>query len=72
MDAAALYYLKTYGILLILCAFFSLPLASLIVKRWEKSTTLRVLLVALAMILLVFSTACLVSENYNPFLYFRF
>ena len=72
VDSAALYYLKTYGILLILCAFFSLPLANLIVKHWKKSTTLRVVLIAIAMILLVLSTACLVSENYNPFLYFRF
>ena len=72
IDETARYLLKSYGLPLIFCAFFSFPAAQVLLNRCEKETTLRVPLLLFAVVLLILSTACLVTQNYNPFLYFRF
>ncbi|MDF2662064.1 MAG: putative alginate O-acetyltransferase [Paenibacillus sp.] len=73
-DRQALYDLSTNGILLVLCALCATPLprkmASRLMIRWRVGGAVAV--PALYFAALVLSTAYLVNETYNPFLYFRF
>lgn len=74
MDATALYYLSTNVWLLAACAVFATPLAqralTYIRGRFGKVHT--VVMPMICGLLLFVSTAYLVNETYNPFLYFRF
>lgn len=72
----ALYYLRSYGLILIIAAIGCTPLAAKAVKAiGQKETGKKVLSVAepvfLALLLMV-CTAYLVDGSFNPFLYFRF
>ncbi|MDD6044936.1 MAG: MBOAT family protein [Clostridia bacterium] len=72
----ALYYLRSYGLTLIIAAIGCTPLAAKAVKAiGQKETGKKVLSVAepvfLALLLMV-CTAYLVDGSFNPFLYFRF
>lgn len=77
IDNAALYYLQSYGFVFIVLALASTP----ILKKWtyrsyrlgEKLDTAKALIFPVIYFCLLFlSTAYLVNESYNPFLYFRF
>ncbi|MBG9945546.1 MBOAT family protein [Brevibacillus formosus] len=74
VDGQALYDLTTYGGLLVLLALCATPLPRKVLEqikvRWN-SVGMIVALV-LSIISLVLSSAYLVFEDYNPFLYFRF
>ena len=76
VDRTALYTLKTNAVLLILAAFFSLPLLKKPLEKLQKSGAAGLMYYLPALIVLVavliVSIAFLVTENYNPFLYFRF
>jgi len=64
------YYLRNYGVTLVLCVIFSTPLVkNLYEKHIEKRPILKTVLLA---VVLIFSVAYLVDASYNPFLYFRF
>nr|WP_202887097.1 MBOAT family protein [Cohnella zeiphila] len=73
-DRQALYDLSTNGILLILSALCATPLprrlASSLKSKWRLGGAIAV--PSLYFAALVVSTAYLVNESYNPFLYFRF
>ncbi|WP_010275513.1 MBOAT family O-acyltransferase [Paenibacillus senegalensis] len=73
-DSQALYYLLAYGGMLVLMGVCTTPLprkmAALVEFRWKRGGV--VIIAACYLIGLVASTAYLVSESYNPFLYFRF
>ena len=65
-----LYYLRNYGVTLILCCIFSTPLLK---KLYEKKIQYHpILKTVLLAVVLIFSVAYLVDASYNPFLYFRF
>lgn len=65
-----LYYLRNYGVTLILCCIFSTPLLK---KLYEKKIQYHpILKTVLLGLVLVLSVAYLVDASYNPFLYFRF
>ena len=70
----ALYYLDNYFIIILIGIILSTPLIKKIFDKIESKNTLVsnifVSIVYLAIFLL--STASLVSDTYNPFLYFRF
>lgn len=76
VTAESLYYLKSYGFLLILAALGATPLPyraleRLLSTRWGKAAgTVAVPLGVVALLLV--STAFLVEGSFNPFLYFRF
>lgn len=73
-DNQALYYLYTNFITFVICALGSTPWLSNIIeayRRKEKPIFNIVMLAGYFMLILV-STAYLVNESYNPFLYFRF
>ena len=72
--------IKSNAFILILCAVFTTPFAKrvgelfkygLIYKRWAQ-VTFAVGKIALPLVLLLLSTAALIGDTYNPFLYFRF
>ncbi len=74
-DKTALYTLKNSGLLLGISAFFSLPILKKPLRRL-KSGPAGVLYYLFGFVfllaILTVSIAFLVTENYNPFLYFRF
>ncbi|MGG4446505.1 MBOAT family O-acyltransferase [Brevibacillus porteri] len=74
VDRQALYDLTTYGGLLVLLALCATPLPrkglQQMKARWNSVSMIAAL--ALSIISLVLSSAYLVFEDFNPFLYFRF
>lgn len=65
----ALFYLKEYGFYLVLGAVLSLGACKKLIDKNRKTTYLEI---AFLFILLILVTMSLISESYNPFLYFRF
>lgn len=61
--------------LLLTCCIASTPLASMVFRKMEASDS-RILhtlyYCVLPVVLLLLSTACLVGDSYNPFIYFQF
>lgn len=74
-DAAALYYLKSSVLLLVIAALCSTPF---VYRHFQKCIYRRKkkpgqgFVVAVYVLILFISTAYLVNATYNPFLYFRF
>ena len=73
-DSASKYYFLSYVAIFVVAIIGSTKLPSLLAKKiCSKNQTLAAVLnclyVALVMLM---SVACLVSDSYNPFLYFRF
>lgn len=74
VNAEGLYYLKNYFIIIVIGLILSTPVISKLLKKLEeKHTNIRsILITGIYIGILVLSTASLVSDSYNPFLYFRF
>ena len=72
IDSHALYYLSTNWVLFALCVFCSLPYVKTLYDALIRRKIGRIVLIAAAVLLLIVSTAFMVSQSYNPFLYFRF
>ena len=74
VNAEGLYYLKNYFIIIVIGLILSTPIISKLLKKLEeKQSNIRSILITGVYIgILVLSTASLVSDSYNPFLYFRF
>ncbi len=64
-----LYYLNNYGVILALCIFCSTPFTQ---KINPESKFYVIAMPCFILFTLVLSTAYLVNDSYNPFLYFRF
>ena len=74
-DKETLYYLKSYSILLIISIIGATPLLKNLIKKIEDTKfkiILDILEPIIYLLLLVFTTAFLIDESFNPFLYFRF
>lgn len=75
-SAEALYFLRSYAVILMTAGLFSTPLLKNIVLRVRHANAGRRVLLLLEpvvlMLILLFSTAWLVDGSFNPFLYFRF
>ena len=69
---SALYYLRSYGVLLAVCVAAALPLGKKLYARVEHARVMSVLEPAAVALLLAAVTASLVDGSFNPFLYFRF
>jgi alginate O-acetyltransferase complex protein AlgI len=70
-----IYYLKSNLVLLIIAIIGSTPLISSIVKKLNPTkikNLLNILEPIVYIVLLTLSTAFLIDESFNPFLYFRF
>lgn len=73
-DHQALYYLYTNLIILVIAGICSTPVIRNIFRRIKvkQQRAFYAVLPLIYMFLMFFSTAYLVNESYNPFLYFRF
>ena len=71
VNATALYYLRSYAVLLVLCALGATPLPARLARKLHggSAAVLQPVWVGAVVILV---TACLVDGSFNPFLYFRF
>jgi len=70
--AESLYYLRSYGLLLILSILGATPIVKLGLERLESFGSAAVLRPLACLALLIICTAYLVDGSFNPFLYFRF
>ncbi len=70
----ALYSLKNYFLIILIGIVLSTPLVKKITEKLEKKKTLprSIFMAAIYLGILLLSTASLVSDSFNPFLYFRF
>ena len=80
VSAEALYYLKSYGVTILVSVIASTPAMALLATGIQQkvnaypvtSIVWQVTKVMAALALLLLSTAYLVDGSFNPFLYFRF
>ena len=72
VNATGLYYLRSYGVLLLLGILGSTPWPKKLALRLRETRAAVVLQPAFVLAVLVLVTACLVDGSFNPFLYFRF
>jgi len=74
IDNMAKYTLKTNLIILVIAIICSTPLIKNLIIHLKKKYKLKgvFIVVAINMLVLIISVVYLVSESYNPFLYFRF
>ena len=72
VTAESLYYLRSYGLLLVMAAVGATPLCKNLALRAEKSKLFAVAEPVVLCALLLAVTAFLVGGSFNPFLYFRF
>lgn len=64
-----IYYLRNYGVSLIIAIIFSLPLVSMFYKKIDNFKWIKTIIL---MGIFIISVAYLVDATYNPFLYFRY
>lgn len=71
-DEHSLYLLFSYLPLLLIGIFFCMPFIKRLIGKWLSHKVARIFVYIFVFVLLFVCTAFLVTENYNPFLYFRF
>ena len=76
LSAETLYYLKSYGLILLIAIIGATPVLKILSARLEKTragkAVLSVAEPVFLVVLLILVTAYLVDGSFNPFLYFRF
>ncbi|MEG0855786.1 MAG: MBOAT family protein [Terrisporobacter sp.] len=74
IDNTGIYYLYTNGIMFIVLGLCSTPIVKITLDKLAGKTKFKVINPALItyVLILFLTTAYLVNETYNPFLYFRF
>ena len=71
-NAAAVYYLKSYAVILAVAAIGSTPVIGTLGRKIECTKAVTLVEPIMVAGLLLLSTAYLVDGSFNPFLYFRF
>ena len=72
VDSAFLYYFKNYFVILVIATLFSLPVYSKVKEKMNNTIFTSLLSISIYVILFIVTLSYLVSDTYNPFLYFRF
>ena len=72
IDSAFLYYFKNYFLILVIATLFSLPVYPKVKEKMNNSIFTSLLSISIYVILFIITLSYLVSDTYNPFLYFRF
>ena len=74
INSQAIYYAKNYSVPIIIGVILSMPILWNLLKKIEnKKSKLSSIAVSIFYVgIIVLCTASLVSDSYNPFLYFRF
>ncbi len=68
VDNEFIFYLKNYFVYILFGIIFSMP----ILRKIKMSKTIKVIGTILYIILFIITLAFIISDSYNPFLYFRF
>lgn len=73
-NSEGIYYLKNYAIIIIIGIILSTPIITKLLKKMETKNKLIPSLITsfIYIAIFIFSTSYLVSDSFNPFLYFRF
>lgn len=73
-NSEGLYYLKNYAVIIIIGIILSTPIITKLLNKIEAKNKLVPSIVTsfIYISIFIFSTAYLVSDSFNPFLYFRF
>ena len=66
------YYITNYGLILAIGVFFSLPYWNNLCQKMKNSKVFTGIISLIYIILFIISVSYLVSDTYNPFMYFRF
>ena len=72
IDSAFLYYFKNYFLILVIATVFSLPVYPKVKEKMNNTIFTSLLSISIYVILFIVTLSYLVSDTYNPFLYFRF
>ena len=76
LNHSTLYYLRSYGILLLISFFFLFPNYKTLIKKLSTTklnkTIMDILEVIIYLSIFILSVSFIVDSSYNPFLYFRF
>ena len=72
VDSAFLYYFKNYFLILVTAIVFSLPVYPKVKEKMNNTIFTSLLSISIYVILFIITLSYLVSDTYNPFLYFRF
>ena len=72
IDSNFIFYISNYALTLILGTVFSFPIVKKIPKLAERNILTKILFAIIYIVLFIASVAYLVSDTYNPFMYFRF
>ena len=72
VDSAFLYYFKNYFLILVVATVFSLPVYPKVKEKMNNTIFTSLLSISIYVILFIITLSYLVSDTYNPFLYFRF
>lgn len=72
VDSAFLYYFKNYFLILVIATVFSLPVYPKVKEKMNNTIFTSLLSISIYVILFIITLSYLVSDTYNPFLYFRF
>ena len=72
VDSAFLYYFKNYFLIIVIATLFSLPVYPKVKEKVNNSIFTSLLSISIYVILFIITLSYLVSDTYNPFLYFRF
>ena len=72
VDSAFLYYFKNYFLILVIATLFSLPVYPKVKEKMNNTIFTSLLSISIYVILFIITLSYLVSDTYNPFLYFRF
>ena len=68
IDSSFIFYIKNYFIFIFFGVLFSMP----IIKKIRNINTFKFIIPLVYTILFILTVAYLISDSYNPFLYFRF
>ena len=72
INSVSIHYLKNYLIILIISIISSTPLLKLLIQKIKNKKIINIVEPIIYIILLILSTAFIIDESFNPFLYFRF
>jgi alginate O-acetyltransferase complex protein AlgI len=67
IDSTFLYFIRNYGVLFIIATIFSIPF-----KFTKTNKIINILKAVIYIILFIVTLSLIISDTYNPFLYFRF
>ncbi|MEG2338328.1 MAG: MBOAT family O-acyltransferase, partial [Clostridium sp.] len=71
IDSAGLYYLTSYGVIILIGCILSTPLVNIIAQK-IKDSKVNIIIPIVQLALFIVCICYLVNDTYNPFLYFRF